>query len=148
MEQFTQPKHAEPYDETPPHLLPGDESKLVVLEATRRSTGEQEKQRIYEGLARHGAPFAAFLLLDDISTSDPAILTRFPEVYSGSWQHIDELIDDELDALEWQHELQKLRSAQGIDAAFLDWNREAFERHLQEVYSIIELDGWHHVFYR
>ncbi|MFV0433416.1 MAG: hypothetical protein ACK5LO_05490 [Leucobacter sp.] len=148
MEPNRQPKHDEWHEDIPPQLLPGDESKLAVLEITGRSTSEAEKQRIHEGLARHGTPFAAFLLLDDVSAADASVLNQFGDVYSGSWEQIDQLIDDELDALEWKQARQKLRSTPGIDAAFLDWNRDALEQHLREVYSIVELDGWHHVFYR
>lgn len=148
MEQHRPPQHGERYDDVPLYFYPGDESKQAILDAVAQATDRDETNRIYEGLARHGSPFAAFLLLHDVTPTNPALLAQFTDVYSGSWEHINQLVDDEIDALGWQPELHRFQQQQGIDPHFLTWNYDALGQHLHEIYSIVELDGWHHVFHR
>ena len=62
----------------------------------------------------HGTPFAAYLLLDDTNLDDPAIAETFTDVYATSWDTIDQLLDNELDALGWSEALAQFCATQGI----------------------------------
>lgn len=132
----------------PEHKQTGPEAEHVIRHTLARLTSLDAELRVAEGYLTFGAPFAAFLRLDDIAAEDPALLSRYLDVYADSWEHIDQLIDEELDGLGWREELQEFRKQSGIDAEFLDWNRPAFEAHLHKIYSIVQLDRWWHVFYR
>ncbi|MFT3945152.1 MAG: hypothetical protein QM705_15200 [Ancrocorticia sp.] len=109
---------------------------------------EHARHRITEAYAVHGTPFAAYLLLEDTNPEDPAIAETFTDVYATTWDTIDQLLDNELDALGWNDALNEFRAGQGIQPELLTWNRPLFTAYINEVYSIIELYGQHHVFYR
>lgn len=132
----------------PEHLRPGPQAEQTIRRALEAARSIEGEACIVEGYLNHGTAFAAYLRLDDTATSDPGLIDRFRDVHSGSWEKLDQLIDDELDGLGWRQELNTLRREHGIDPEFLDWNRPAFEAHLHELYSVVELDSWQHVFYR
>ncbi|WP_447589554.1 hypothetical protein [Microbacterium lacticum] len=138
----------DPYGDLPEHLRPGPQAEHVIQHTLMRLTALEDEQRVVEGYLSHGTSFAAFLRLHDIAAQDPTLVERFRDVYADSWETMQQLTTDELDALGWNQAITEFRTQNGIDIEFLDWNWAAFEAHLHEVYSIVELDGWFHVFYR
>lgn len=136
------------FEHLPIHQQPGPESEHVIRWTQARLASLDDELRVTEGYLLGGSAFAAFLRLQDIAAEDPMLIHRFQDVYASSRQTMDQLIDDELDALGWTDALAQFRRESGIDQLNLDWNRPALETQLHDVYSIVELDGWLHVFYR
>ena len=137
-----------PYGHLPEHLRPGPQAEHVIQHTLMRLTALDDEKRVIEGYLGHGTAFAAFLRLHDVAAEDPALVERFRDVYADSWRTMQQLTTDELDAIGWKQAITEFKTQNGIEQEFLDWNWPAFEAHLHEVYSIVELVGWFHVFYR
>ena len=121
---------------------------LYPLDHVTVAVSDKTAKRLRDAYHTHGTPFAAYLLLDDTNLEDPTINETFTDVYTTTWDTIDQLIDNELDALGWSDALTELCTTHGIEPEFLTWNRPLLTSYLTEVYSIIELDGKYHVFHR
>ena len=119
-----------------------------LLEHIASTTDEKTTHRLYEAYHTYGAPFVAFLLLDDITPEDPAIADKFTANYISTWDNFNQLLDNELDALGWADALAELYASQGIPSELLVWDRQLFASYVREVYSIVHLEGCYHVFYR
>ena len=131
------------------HTHPRQEGdNLYPLDQISVAVSEETATRLRAANHTHGTPFAAYLLLDDTNLENLAIAETFTDVYTTSWDTIDQLLDNELAALGWSEALAQFCATQGIQPELLTWNRPLFTAYVNEVYSIIELDGQHHVFYR
>ena len=119
-----------------------------LFEHIASPTDEKTIHRLREAYHTYGAPFVAFLLLDDITPEDPAIADKFTANYISTWDNINDLLDNELDALGWADALAELYASQGIPSELLVWDRQLFASYVREVYSIVLLEGQYHVFYR
>ena len=119
-----------------------------LLEHITSTTDETATHRLHEAYHTYGDPFIAFLLLDDITPEDPAIADKFTANYVSTWDNINDLLDNELDALGWADALAELYASQGIPSELLVWDRQLFASYVREVYSIVLLEGCYHVFYR
>ena len=119
-----------------------------LLEHIASTTDENTTHRLREAYQAYGAPFVAFLLLDDTTPEDPAIADKFTANYVSSWDNFNDLLNNELDALGWAEALAELYASQGIPSELLVWDRQLFASYVREVYSIVLLEGQYHVFYR
>ena len=128
---------------------PAEEGDIYnLLEHIVSNTDEKAMLRLREAYQTYGVPFVAFLLLDDTNTEDPAITDKFTANYISTWDNLNDLLDNELDALGWADALAELYASQGIPSELLVWDRQLFASYVREVYSIVHLDGRYHVFYR
>ena len=119
-----------------------------LFEHIASTTDEKTMLRLRETYHTYGAPFVAFLLLDDTKPEDPAIADKFTANYISTWDNFNDLLDNELDALGWADALAELYASQGIPSELLIWDRQLFASYVREIYSIVLLDGRYHVFYR
>ena len=119
-----------------------------LLEHISSTTDEKAADRLCSAYQAYGTPFVAFLLLDDTRPDDPAIADKFTANYISTWDNINDLLDNELDALGWADALAELYASQGIPSELLVWDRQLFASYVREVYSIVHLDGHYYVFYR
>lgn len=131
-----------------PELTAGREANLVIERALDDTSRRRVLRRLEEGYARFGVPFAAFLRLDDIAITDDRLIERFEDVYARSFATTKEAIDNELEGLGWEEALTEFCIRYGVDPAFLDWNYAELETLINQLYSVVELDGWIHLFYR
>lgn len=126
----------------------GPEGARIIQTVINRQPPGEHQQRILDAYLRHGAPFAVFLLLQDVDPQSPAIADRFEEDYVSSWQRMDELVQDTLEGLGWAQALGEFHLTQGIDPEYLTWDYEQLEVRIRDAYDVVELDGWLHVFYK
>lgn len=133
-------------DPTPDRLAPGTQSQTLINHVLETLPTLEKELVVLTGFQRFGSPFAAFLLLPGIHAVDPDLVARFEVTYADSWKTIDQLISDELDGLGWSRALRELRKTHDIPDEVLDWNRDALLASIREIYTIIDLDGWHHAF--
>ncbi len=147
-EHNTNPEQQSPStaSEAEAHLTPGPETMKLLTVDLERISDVEARFRLFEGIISHGAPFAAFLRLPVVAAEEPSVIERFNHSYAGSWPSLERFLHDQLESLGWHEILDALRRDHGIGPDVLDWNFDGFLVQAREVFDIIELDGWHHVF--
>lgn len=143
---MTTPEHAwapfEPGNGRHRKSLADNEIDAVVL------TWNDNESAVRDAYERHGAPFAAFLRLDDTNPNDPDIENTFLNSYLASYDILRDAIDEQIDQLGWQDALTAMREEWGIAAGDLLWNYTAIEAQYREVFDVIEAYGRVHIFHR
>jgi hypothetical protein len=135
-------------NETPAHLRPGPQSEHVLQHTLARLKSLEDELRVTEGWLAYGAAFAAYLRLSDTTPADPDLLRNFQNTYAGAHATMRDIMTEQLDALGWTAALNTLRAAHGIPDGFLGWNVIQILGRIHEVYDIVELDDWFHLFSR
>lgn len=133
-------------EKPPAHQAPSPETMKLINVDLERISDVEARFRLFEGIINHGAPFAAFLRLPDVAAGEPTVIDRFTQSYAGSWPTLEQFIHDQLEALGWHDVLDALRRDHGIGPDVLDWNLDGFLVQAREVFDIVELDGWQHIF--
>lgn len=101
-----------------------------------------------DGIRQWGHAFVAFasLRLPELHTDDA--LSVFEDLYSGSFNSLDDLRDHQLDALGWEQQLRTFRTEEGIPEDVLNWDYAALDRCVELVYTIVKSGGKVHLFAR
>jgi len=135
-------------NEQPAHLRPGPQSEHVLQHTLARLTSLEDELRVTEGWLAYGAAFAAYLRLSDTVPADPDLVRSFQDSYAGAHASMRDVMAVQLEALGWTEALDGLRAEHGIPDGFLGWNVIHILGRIHEVYDIVELDDWFHLFYR
>jgi hypothetical protein len=99
-----------------------------------------------EGINRWGHAFAAYATLGTPELNNTDVLTNFEDRYVTTFDNVEELLHEQLDALGWAESLYRLKRNEGIMDDVLDWNYEALFRQVRHVYDVVEKGGAVHVF--
>lgn len=134
----------EPRDETPSSSPEADEVIRITLQRLDSLEAELE---VIDSYLRHGPALAAYLLAEDYALSVGDLEPRFTNAYGGTWESIDHLLRETLDALGWSDKLQELTAQEGIPDNYLVWNRGPLLEHLNQMYQLVHLDEKLHAFH-
>lgn len=102
--------------------------------------------RLLSCVERGGAAFAAYLMLTSTNLAAENIEDTFHDSYIDAWEHFHQFRADILEGLGWADALQGFLTAEGIPADNLTWNHSAIDRQILDVYDVVHLDGWWHIF--
>jgi hypothetical protein len=118
-----------------------------AIERLSATTSDPEILALWEaGLARWGAAFIAFSSLQLPSLRSTNVLETFENIYVATLPSVDQLIDDHLEGMGWDHPLRQFRDTYDVTDDLLDWNRPAVLAAFKEFMEVIEEGGAVHVF--
>ncbi|WP_309130362.1 hypothetical protein [Brevibacterium sp.] len=129
-------------------LSSGHEADILIERTVDQAPLRRVARRVRDGYEKFGVPFAAFLWLEDTSFTDSRLLDQFEVVYASSVRSLDEAINSELEGLGWDEALREFRTRHGVEPEYLDWNYAELGALIHQLYDVVELDGWLHLFYR
>ena len=116
---------------------------LTIAGSRRQST---IIRRLYE---EHHAAFAAYLSLDDVTPIAESLGDDFESVYVGTYLEERAIVEEQLEALAWREAVDTVVRQEGIPEGVLTWDHDAFYEYMRRnVYDIVDLDGFLHVFSR
>lgn len=124
----------------------GPEAAASVERSLAQLRDPDEALRILSGVEQNGAPFAAYLMLQDTDLTAEDIIDTFYDSYLDAWKHFDQFRTVVLENLGWLDAVKSVMTEQGIPADHLTWNQSAIDQQIFETYDAIHLDGWWHIF--
>lgn len=95
---------------------------------------------------QHGAAFAAYLSLEDVNTASATLINDYENAYVGTYLDEETFVESELAPLGWFDAIDETIQQQGIPEGVVTWNHDVFLDRMRDVYDIVDLDGYLHVF--
>jgi len=102
-------------------------------------------EHVHEGIRRHGDAFKAFLRLADVGIDFPDIVKSFEDIYIGSFDTLEALVEQLTDLGQWREAIDTVTEQWGI-GDFVSFDYRKLYRVALETWSIVGLDGKLHVF--
>jgi len=99
-----------------------------------------------EGLLKWGYAFVAFTELRLPELHTPDVLTVFEDLYSGTYESREAVVEGQIEALGWTDALARFRREEGMTDDLLEWNHDAVMEQILVIYSIVESGGEVHLF--
>lgn len=100
------------------------------------------------GVRRYGHAFIAYLRIGDPESRTTDAVMTFENVYAGTTDNWDTLLDDHLKGMGWARPLKEFRDQLGIPDTYLTWNRDELIAAYKDVMEVAEEGGQLHVFVR
>lgn len=118
----------------------------VVEKIARLRPDHERAQRLNLVYQRRGAPFAAYLTLDDVDLSGPDIEAGFEAAYVGHFADRAMLVQSTIDTFGWRRDLERLVATHIELRTFVDFNRDAVVGFVRDHYDVVETDTGFYLF--
>lgn len=134
-------------DDTPAIALPRRQRPTSAIERALLANTRAEAFELTRLSAEYGTAFEVYLEhiwsgLEPIADMED----DFRSLYWGSYDRMEQFVDDQLDANDWLEPIQTMLRTHGMPRDTLRWIRAGFAETVEGGFEIVEKDGQIHVF--